>query len=31
MPMSELMGKIRQIGDKTSKPDALPPTVAAGK
>ena len=31
MPMSELLGKVRQIGDKTPKPDALPPTVAAGK
>ena len=32
MPMSELLGKVRQIGDKTPKPDALPPNgeVACG-
>ena len=26
MPMSELLGKIRQIGDKSPKPDVLPPS-----
>jgi len=31
MPMSELLGKVRQIGDKSPKPDALPPNGGAGK
>ena len=31
MPMSELLGKVRQIGDKTPRPDALPSNGGAGK
>jgi flotillin len=31
MPLSELLGKVRQIGDKSPKPDALPPNGGAGK
>jgi flotillin len=31
MPMSELLGKVRQIGDKSPRPDALPPNGGAGK
>src|SRR5882672_5212276 len=31
MPMSELLGKVRQIGDKPRKPEALPPNGGAGK
>jgi flotillin len=31
MPMSELLGKVRQIGDKTPKQDALPSNGGAGK
>jgi flotillin len=27
MPLSELLGKVRQIGDKSPKPDALPPAA----
>jgi hypothetical protein len=26
MNISELLGKVRQIGDKSPKPDILPPT-----
>jgi flotillin len=29
MPLSELLGKVRQIGDKGPKPDALPPITPA--
>jgi flotillin len=29
MPLSELLGKVRQIGDKGPKPDALPPMTPA--
>ena len=29
--MAELLGKVRQIGDKSPKPDALPPNGGAGK
>src|ERR1700674_2164436 len=31
MPMSELLGKVRQIGDKTPKQDVLPPHGGKGK
>ncbi len=31
MPLSELLGKVRQIGDKSPKPDVLPPNGGAGK
>src|SRR5689334_2977187 len=31
MTMSELLGKVRQIGDKTPRPDALPSNGGAGK
>jgi flotillin len=31
MPMSELLGKVRQIGDKSPKADVLPPNGGAGK
>jgi flotillin len=31
MPMSELLGKVRQIGDKSPRPDALPSNGGAGK
>jgi len=31
MPMSELLGKVRQIGDKTPRPDALPSNGGTGK
>ncbi|HKS74120.1 MAG TPA: SPFH domain-containing protein [Terriglobales bacterium] len=29
MPLSDLLGKVRQIGDKAPKPDMLPPTAPA--
>src|SRR3989449_7875243 len=31
MSMHELLGKVRQIGDKSPKPDVLPPNGGAGK
>ena len=31
MPLTELLGKVRQIGDKPPKPDVLPPSGANGK
>jgi hypothetical protein len=31
MPMSDLLGKVRQIGDKSPKADVLPPNGGAGK
>src|ERR1051325_5951426 len=31
MPMSELLGKVRAIGDKSPRPDALPSNGGAGK
>jgi flotillin len=31
MPLSELLGKVRQIGDKSPKPDVLPPNGGKGK
>jgi len=31
MPLSELLGRVRQIGDKTPKPDVLPPSGGNGK
>ncbi len=31
MPLSELLGKVRQIGDKTARPDALPPNGGTAK
>ncbi len=31
MPMSELLGKVRQIGDKTPRPDVLPPNAGNGE
>jgi len=31
MPISELLGKVRQISAKTPRPDALPPKGGAGK
>jgi flotillin len=31
MPLSELLGKVRQIGDKSPRPDVLPPSGGKGK
>src|SRR5208337_2475562 len=31
MPLSELLGKVRQIGDKAPKPDVPPPATGKGK
>jgi flotillin len=31
MPLSDLLSKVRQIGDKTPKPDVLPPSGGNGK
>ena len=31
MPLSDLLSKVRQIGDKPPKPDVLPPSAGAGK
>jgi hypothetical protein len=31
MPLSELLGKVRQIGDKTIRPEVLPPNGGTGK
>jgi flotillin len=31
MKMSELLGKVRTLGDKTNRPDELPPSEGDGK